>query len=71
AVERWADAEKQLAKLAAKISTRLRRYPRGQKQEVPPIGAQHNELRASLGLPPVTKQSALQQIATANALARG
>ncbi|GAA3302534.1 hypothetical protein [Glutamicibacter nicotianae] len=71
AVERWADAEKQLAKLAAKISTRLRRYPRGQKQEVPPIGAQHNELRASLGLPPVTKQSALQQIDTANALARG
>ncbi|MFJ2316640.1 hypothetical protein ACIOTN_08035 [Glutamicibacter sp. NPDC087661] len=71
AIERWSEAEKRLAKLAGKIATRLRRYPRGLKQDVPQIGSQHNELRASLGLPPATKQGALQQIAMANALARG
>ncbi|PRB75908.1 hypothetical protein CQ012_09585 [Arthrobacter sp. MYb214] len=71
AIERWAEAERRLAKLAGKIAARLRRYPRGLQQPVPQIGAQHNELRSSLGLPPVSKQGALAQIATANSLARG
>lgn len=70
AIGRWSAAEHQLAIIAGKIIGRLRRYPHGRAPRVKPVGPEHNQLRSSLGLPPVSNDGALHQLKHADALAR-
>ncbi len=70
AVQVWSSAEKQLADITARIIRELRRYPHGKRPPIPEVTAEHNQLRSSLGLPPLSQKGALYQLHVANAMAR-
>jgi len=70
AVKAWSAAEKNLARHTSQIIRRLRRYPHGTRPAVQEVSAEHNQLRSTLGLPPVSANGALNQLKTANSLAR-
>lgn len=70
AVQAWARAEENLSRVAGRIIRRLRRYPHGKRPPIPDVAAEHNQLRATLGLAPVSQQGALHQLQVANSLAR-
>ncbi|ALG30132.1 hypothetical protein AOZ07_14865 [Glutamicibacter halophytocola] len=70
AVQAWSAAEEQLSRIAHRLIRQLRRYPHGKRPPIPEVGAEHNQLRSTLGLAPVSQHGALHQLHVANSVAR-
>ncbi len=70
AVQAWASAEEELSQIAGRLIRKLRRYPHGKRPPIPEVPAEHNQLRSTLGLAPVSQQGALHQLHVANSVAR-
>ncbi|MGQ3383562.1 hypothetical protein [Glutamicibacter sp. TV12E] len=70
AVQAWSAAEEKLSSIAQRLIRQLRRYPHGKRPPIPEVGVEHNQLRSTLGLAPVSQHGALHQLHVANSVAR-